>query len=273
MRRDIGGLEGALLRMSGSTAPEFWSAVAELARTGRFACLGDVLPGVVYEGRRAGRRKDSEGFVRRWKRLGEGMGQGLIEQARQGLTSLGRGQPWDGDGTVAWTEIERALDGEGEELLRAALAMELLELMEPAVVRATHLRECVTRSSEQADRYLDEATRCYFFGLFAACATMCRAVLEKAIRRRLPQTLAREVRTRYGNAPTLGNLLLEVNKNLEMVGLNPSFPQIAKRVNDVCKRGVEQGVLPEDEARGCLEDTHCALELLLAREHPSVASA
>ena len=57
-------------------------------------------------------------------------------------------------------------------------------MVEPAVFRATHLRECVVAapSSEEADRYLDEATRCYFFGLFTACAVMCRSVLEEAIK-------------------------------------------------------------------------------------------
>jgi hypothetical protein len=90
--------------------------------------------------------------------------------------------------TPAWQEIQRALDNQQNDLLRAAIALELLELVEPAVVRATHLRECVVvaASSEEADRYLDEATRCYFFGLFTACAVMCRSVLEEAIKQKLP---------------------------------------------------------------------------------------
>jgi hypothetical protein len=45
-------------------------------------------------------------------------------------------------------------------------------------------------SSEEADRYLDEATRCYFFGLFTACAVMCRSVLEEALKQKLPAALA-----------------------------------------------------------------------------------
>jgi hypothetical protein len=119
-------------------------------------------------------------------------------------------------GAPAWQEIQRALDGQQNDLLRAAFALELLELVEPAVLRATHLRECVVAapSSEEADRYLDEATRCYFFGLFTACAVMCRSVLEEAIKQKLPAGLTRQVRTRYRNAATLGNLLHEVNNNL-----------------------------------------------------------
>jgi len=69
-----------------------------------------------------------------------------------------------GSGTVpVWREIERALDGEQNDLLRTAFALELLELVEPAVLRARQLRECVVaaRSSEEADRYLDEAWLLY----------------------------------------------------------------------------------------------------------------
>ncbi len=103
--------------------------------------------------------------------------------------------------------------------------------------------------SEEADRYLDEATRCYFFGLFTACAVMCRSVLEEAVKQRLPENLARLVRTRYRNAPTLGNLLHEVNDNLRMTGIDPNFPRIANQVNDAGKKAVHQGLLSEDEAR------------------------
>jgi hypothetical protein len=105
------------------------------------------------------------------------------------------------------------------DLLRAAFALELMELVEPAVMRATQLRECVvaTPSSEEADRYLDEATRCYFLGLFTACAVMCRSVLEEAIKQRLPAGIMRQVHSRYRKTATLGNLLHEVNNNLQMI--------------------------------------------------------
>ena len=117
------------------------------------------------------------------------MRQGFIQHARQRLTSLTRLQQAGSDAACRYgRRSRRALDGEQNDLLRAAFALELLEMVEPAVIRATHLRECVvaTSSSEEADRYLDEATRCYFFGLFTACAVMCRSVLEEAIRQKLP---------------------------------------------------------------------------------------
>jgi hypothetical protein len=118
-------------------------------------------------------------------------------------------------------------------------------------------------SSEEADRYLDEATRCYFFGLFTACAVMCRSVLEEAVKQKLPANLQKLVRTRYRNAATLGNLLHEVNNNLQMCGFSPDFPRVANQVNDIGKKAVHQGLLSEDEARACLQSAREALELLL----------
>jgi hypothetical protein len=145
--------------------------------------------------------------------------------------------------------------------------MELLELVEPAVLRATHLRECevAAPSSEEADRYLDEATRCYFFGLFTACAVMCRSVLEEAVRQKLPACLARLILTRYRNTATLGNLLHEVNNNLQLTGFDPGFPRVANQVNDIGRKAVHRGLLSEDEARDCLQNARQALQLLLGR--------
>jgi hypothetical protein len=173
----------------------------------------------------------------------------------------------NGASTPAWQEIQRALDAQQNDLLRAAFALELLELVEPAVARAAHLRECVVASpsSEDADRYLDEATRCYFFGLFTACAVMCRSVLEEAIKQKLPASLTQLVRTRYRNAATLGNLLHEVNNNLIFAGIDPDFPRVANQVNDTGKKAVHQGLLSEDEARLCLQSARQALQLLLGR--------
>lgn len=265
---DIGRLESLLEQMSAEGAPgrEFCEAIAELARTGRFTELRPVLPAVVYEELWARYESDPAGFVAGWKNLGQEMRQGFIHHARQRLTQLTRLQrePKAGD-VPAWQEIQRALDGQQNDLLRAAFAREQLQLIEPAVLRATHLRECVvaTASSEEADRYLDEATRCYFLGLFTACAVMSRSVLEEAVKQRLPDGLARQVRTRYRNTATLGNLLHEVNNNLQLTGIDPDFPRVANKVNDTGRKAVHQGLLSEDEARECLQNARRALELLL----------
>ena len=268
MTIDIGHLEDLLLQMSTEGAPgrEFCEAIAELARTGRFAQLREILPGIVYDELCERYRQNPVAFVAGWQMLAREMRQGFIQHARQRLTSLTRLQQAEtGAAAPAWQEIQRALDGQQNDLLRAAFALEMLELVEPAVLRATHLRECVVAapSSEEADRYLDEATRCYFFGMFTACAVMCRSVLEEAIKQRLPAALTRQIRTRYRNAATLGNLLHEVNNNLLLTGIDAEFPQVANQVNDTGKKAVHQGLLSEDEARGCLQNARRALQLLL----------
>jgi hypothetical protein len=270
MTIDVGRLEDQLLQMSAEGAPgrEFCEAISELARTGRFAQLRDVLPGIVYDELWARYQQDPAAFVAGWQILAHEMRQGFIQHARQRLTSLTRlQQADDGASTLAWQKIQRALDGQQNDLLRAAFAMELLEVVEPAVLRATHLRECVVASpsSEEADRYLDEATRCYFFGLFTACAVMCRSVLEEAIKQKLPAAITRLVRTRYRNTATLGNLLHEVNNNLQLTGIDADFPGVANQVNDAGKKAVHQGLLSEDEARACLQNARQALQLLLRR--------
>jgi hypothetical protein len=270
MTMDIGRLEDQVLEMSAEGTPgrEFCEAIAELARTGRFAQLRQVLPGIVYDELWVRYQQDAGAFVAGWRMLAEEMRQGFIQHARQRLTSLTKLQyaGWEGS-TPAWQEIQRALDGQQNDLLRTAFALELLELVEPAVARATHLRECVVAepTSEEADRYLDEATRCYFLGLFTACAVMCRSVLEEAIKQKLPAGLTRQVGTRYRNAATLGNLLHEVNNNLQMTGFDPEFPRVANLVNDTGKKAVHQGLLSEDKARECLQGAREALQLLLRK--------
>ena len=251
---EIGRLEALLLQMSTESAPgrEFCEAISELARTGRFEQLRAVLPGIVYDELWARYRQAPVAFVAGWKNLAQEMRQGFLLHARQRITSLTRLQQAGSESeTPAWQAIQRALDGQQNDLLRTAFALELLELVEPAALRATHLRECVVAapSSEEADRYLDEATRCYFYGLFTACAVMCRSVLEEAIKQKLPAALSSQIRTRYKNAATLGNLLREVNENLRMTSFDVDFPRVANKVNDVGKKAVHQGLLSEDEAR------------------------
>ncbi len=266
MAIDIASLEHQLLAMSAQDAPgrSFCDAIAELARTNRFEQLRPILPGIVYDELLQRYRQDPAAFVAGWRELAHEMRQGFVQHARQRLTSLTRIQQ-AGAVTPDWQEIQRALDAQQNDLLRAAFALELLQLVEPAVARATQLRECVVAApaSEEADRYLDEATRCYFFGLFTACAVMCRSVLEEAIKQKLPAQLSKLIRTRYRNAATLGNLLHEVNNNLQLTGISPDFPRVANQVNDVGKKAVHQGLLSEDEASACLQSARLALQLLL----------
>jgi len=127
---DIGRLESELLRMSADGAPgrEFCEAISELARTGRFGQLRDVLPGIVYDELWARYQQDSVAFVAGWRKLAQEMRQGFIQHARQRLTSLTRLQHLDaGASTPAWQEIQRALDRQQNDLLRTAISIEMLE--------------------------------------------------------------------------------------------------------------------------------------------------
>ena len=271
MSLDLAQLEDELGRMVSITPPgrEFCEAIAELARAGRMHELSGVLPDVVYEELLERYRRDPARFVANWRSLAREMQRGFLDHARSRLTSLTHLQHAPGSADApAWQAIQRALDAQRNDLLRAAFAMELFDLLEPAVARARGLRECVvaTTSSEEADRYLDEATRCYFYGLFTACAGLCRSVLEEATKRKLPAQLARQVRSRYRNAATLGNLLHEVNNNLQMTGIDPDFLPLANQVNYTGKHAVHRGLLSEDEARTCLQSARRALELLLWNE-------
>jgi hypothetical protein len=268
MTINVARLEIELMQMSAEDAPgqEFCEAITELAATGRFAQLHEVLTGIVYKELWARYQQDSAASVTGWRILAQEMREGFIQHARQRLTSLTRLQQAGGsEGTPAWQKIQHALDGQQNDLVRAAFALELLELVEPAVMRATQLRECVaaTSSSEELDRYLDEATRCYFFGLFTACAVMCRSVLEETIRQKLPANLARQVRTHYRNVTTLGNLLHEVNDKLLQTHIDGDFLALARQINDVGRKAGHQGLLSEDEARECLQNARQAMQLLL----------
>jgi len=269
MAINIAQLEKQICEMSTRDAPgrEFCYAIAELARSGRLAQLRGVLPEVVYGELCERYNADPGAFIAGWQQLAQDMRRGFIQHARQRLTRLTRMQRRGGDPqTPAWQEIQRALDRQENELLRTALALELVGLIEAAVSRASHLRECLVGAdcSEEADRYLDEATRCYFLGLFTACAVMCRSVLEEAIREKLPAALERLVRSRYRNAATLGNLLHEVNNNLQLTGIDPRFLRLANQVNDTGRKAVHQDLLSEGEARRCLQSAREALQLLLS---------
>jgi hypothetical protein len=269
MAIEIDRLSALLLEMADENAPgrEFSASIAELARSGRFSHLKDVLPSVVYDELWQRYQLDPQGFVEEWEHLAHEMQKGFIQHARQRLTSLTRFQQAGNSHPPAWKSIQRALDSRQNDLLRAAVAAEVLDLIEPAVARATHLRECVVAapSSEEADRYLDEATRCYFFALFTACAVMCRSVLEEAIKQKLPEGLTKLIRSRYRNTATLGNLLHEVNNNLVATGIDAGFPRLANQVNDIGRKAVHQGLLSEDEARACLQNAREALQMLLKR--------
>src|ERR1039458_8421362 len=109
---DIGRLEEQLMQMSAEGAPgqEFCEAISELARIGHFEQLRKVLPGIVYDELWARYQQKETTFAGGWRRLAQDIRLELIQQTRQGLTTLTRLQPVGNSGaTAAWQEIQRVL--------------------------------------------------------------------------------------------------------------------------------------------------------------------
>ena len=110
MAIEIDRLSELLLKMADENAPgrEFSAAIAELARTGRFANLKEVLPAVVYDELWQSYQSDSIRFIEEWEHLAHEMQKGFIQHARQRLTSLTRLQQAGNGLTPAWKSIQRA---------------------------------------------------------------------------------------------------------------------------------------------------------------------
>src|ERR1039457_5224685 len=162
MTIDIARLEDQLLQMSAEGTPgrKFCEAISEVARTRRFAQLQDILPSIVYDELWTCYQQDPAAFVTGWRILAHEMRQGFVQHARQRLTLLPRLQAAASDATTpAWQEIQRALDSQQNDLLRAAFALELLQMVEPAMLRAT-------RSEEHTSE------------LQSPCNLVCRLLLE-----------------------------------------------------------------------------------------------
>jgi hypothetical protein len=227
--------------------------------------LKDVLPEVVFDELWERYQADPVAFIEEWEQLAHEMQKGFIQHARQRLTSLTRLQQAGNGHAPAWKSIQRALDSRQNDLLRAAVAAEFLDLVEPAVARATHLRECVVAppSSDEADRYLDEATRCYFYALFTACAVMCRSVLEEAIKQKLPESLRKLIRSRYRNAATLGNLLHEINNNLSPPASIPPSRASPTRSTTSAKKPFTRACSQKTKPAAACKTPATALQMLL----------
>src|SRR5208282_1004049 len=99
--------------MSSEGAPgrDFCESIAELAHTGRFAQLRQVLPSIVYDELWERYLQDPGVFIAGWRMMAQEMRQGFIQHARQRLTSLTRlQQAGSVEAAPAWQEIQRALD-------------------------------------------------------------------------------------------------------------------------------------------------------------------
>jgi len=229
--------------------------------------MRDVLPGIVYDELYARYQQNPVALWLAgecWPRDAAGFHSTCAAKAHLAYPATAS----DSAVHPAWQEIQRALDGQQNDLLRRFRDRAAADGRAGCVTRH-HLRECVVAaaSSEEADRYLDEATRCYFLGLFTACAVMCRSVLEEPSNRKSPPHSAVLAHSLPQRA-TLGNLLHEVNNNLILTA-SIRFPRVANQVNDAGKKAVHQGLLSEDE-RGLPAGRAQTLQLLLSLDSATV---
>jgi hypothetical protein len=162
-------------------------------------------------------------------------------------------------------QVQRQADQDNT-LLQTAFAYKLVDLIEPAANRASKLVEVVVKepSSEEADHYLEEASQCYFFGLFTACVIMCRSLLEEVLEQKLPTSfLESRCSGNKESDMTLGKLLHEVN-NSELAAKMPAgFLRAARVVNQLGNRGAHVSSASPDKAWKCLKQARAALTLLL----------
>jgi hypothetical protein len=118
---------------------------------------------------------------------------GLTREALDEL--LAEGGFTDEDGLLALTQMPKYQDIEAKhkfaELARTNFhvffAREFLEWLDVTVAQVESLQEIEFRKSipEHLRRFLGEAYRCYLYGLDAACAALCGAILQEAIRVKL----------------------------------------------------------------------------------------
>jgi len=120
--------------MSAEGAPgrEFCEAISELAVTGRFVQLRDVLPGIVYDELWCRYQDDPVAFVAGWRMLAQEMRQGFVQAratAADFTDAIAAGGQRRRDSGVAG-DSTGARTAKQNDLLRAAIALELLELVE-----------------------------------------------------------------------------------------------------------------------------------------------
>ena len=103
MSIDIERLESQLMQMSAQGAPgrDFCRSISELARTGRFDQLRDVLPPIVYDELWNRYQLNPAAFIACWRMLAIEMQHGFIQHARQRLTSLTRIQRFGEEAAAA----------------------------------------------------------------------------------------------------------------------------------------------------------------------------
>ena len=148
-------------------------------------------------------------------------------------------------------------------LLTIAFADRLTDLVFPAADRAAKLTNLIVKDkpSPEAERYLEEASLCYFYELYSASAVMCRSVLEELIEKRLKRLEAYERGELTGTDYTLGVMLGFAERTRRIVPMEALHA--AQTVNRLGSVAVHERPVGEEEAWECLTAARYALICIL----------
>ena len=146
---------------------------------------------------------------------------------------------------------ERGVEPEYEELVEKATrqttengkmntefhyAYELVKILE-LISNKTFVFEAPPIMGKAASQTLDllqEATRCYLFGLHRACVAVCRTVLEDSLKQRVPPSSLMEEAMQGGEAGALKRLInAAVRARVLPKDLSDKAHNIRKQANDV----------------------------------------
>lgn len=152
-------------------------------------------------------------------------------------------------------------------LLAVAFADQLTDLVFPAADRAAKLSELIVkeRPTREAEKYLEEACLCYFYGLYSASAVMCRSILEEVIEKRIAQ-LRSELPKDSKDAPHTLGALLGFAEGLGPLGAKVVPPEAwreVQTVNAIANKAVHQSPILEQEACDCLAAARHSLGCIL----------
>lgn len=209
-----------------------------------------------------------EGFLRGFKALAKNERAGLPWKARKRLKmltkiSLKGGSLAEKLGAIhgAGGALDKAMGS--EDWFQVAFAYQLIDMIVPASQRAALFTELIVKAatSTEAEKYLEEAYYCFFYGLYTACAITCRSVLEEVIERRLPRRVIKKWKDDHPTQePTLGSLI-GLAKGTHILPTQAYKP--ADSVLRIGNKAAHQQPVTEDEALSCLSAAREALGLLL----------
>lgn len=243
----------------------------------------EILRGLVAQKKweEIGNRGFSDGIVHTIKRVTKSLGEGELEDilrklakdeteklnkeikdALKNATSIQfRGSLGDKLSQV----YKRADDHKRRyRLLAAAFADRLTDLVFPAAERAAKLSELNAKKKPtlEAEKYLEEASLCYFYELYSACAVMCRSILEEVIHKHVGQMrpdLLREI----GTGPYYLRDLIRVTSRPASNVIPPEARHPIQKVIELGNRAAHEQPLEEKDAWDCLVAARLSLNCIL----------